>query len=165
MNARRLGFAAIVLLVSVVLMQPASATYRWSSLVYSPDGRHWSPEISGSPFGDDIVLVPGDSEERSFLLGNRGGEPVHVDITVRPTDRSARWADTFRVELRAGAGPWRTLQPDEGSLDAELDLADDAEVAITLRASMPAASADQTSGRRLHLDVELTPTERTRRTT
>ena len=148
-------------LVSALVMQPASATYRWSPLEYSLDGQTWFDELAGSLFPDDVVLVPGESTLTTFHIGNPGGEPAHLTLTVRAAGSTgAPWADTFGVAVRAGSGPWQQLRPADGQAVVDLQIDDASTVPVTLRVAVPASAPNASMGRRLHLDVDLAPAER-----
>jgi hypothetical protein len=159
-SARAVGFAAMTLLVCALLAEPASATYRWTSLEYSPDGRHWSADMPGSLLGDEVVLGPGGSAQRTFWVADRGGDPAHLALTVRTTGRGA---GAFDLQVRTASGPWARVRPAGGALATDLDLEAATTEPVTLRVSLPATADHTTMHRRLHLDVELAPTNESER--
>jgi hypothetical protein len=86
-KTRLAGLLVMVLTaVALTIPQPASAARRWQGLLLSTDGRHWTPSLQLPLFDEDVVLVPGIEQLRTFYVRNQSRGAARLSVTVLVTN-------------------------------------------------------------------------------
>lgn len=110
----------------------------------SRDGVTWSETLAAPLFAPDFRFVPGDVEQRSFRVRNDGPSAGVLTVDVFAADPDALLVDDyFVIEARVGAGPWVPVETGTTRAATELEVAEDAQTTVDVRATFAWESVDQ----------------------
>ncbi|GAA4824839.1 hypothetical protein ACFQ0K_17920 [Nocardioides caeni] len=153
---RRLALmASTAVAVVVVGAAPAHAA---DEIGLSTDGLTWSNELTSPLFDPDFRVVPGDVEERSFLVRNDGPSAGVLTVDVVAEDPDLLLADSDIVlEAKVGNRPWVPVDEGETRAVTELKVPEDAITRVRLRATFAWESTRELQS--IPFRVELTLSE------
>ncbi|MCW2792784.1 MAG: hypothetical protein JWO76_1882 [Nocardioides sp.] len=146
---------------SLLSQPPASAAHRWSKLMLSRHGQHWTPALSLPLYNDGFVWVPGCAPARSFYVKNQSHERAELAISMNMSDPSG-WLgnDKFRISVRTGTGPWVRVQGGKQQT-AKIQVDKGEVVPVSVRVRMLRKAGNKTMGRQLAFSVEVRISQRT----
>ncbi len=103
----------------------------------SYDGVNWTTSLSTPMFAPGFTWVPGDVEQRSFLVRNDGPSAGEVTVDVLAEDPNGLiGSPDFVLEARLGTGTWSRIVGGTTQLQpAALNIARGANTTVTVRGS------------------------------
>lgn len=145
--------AAVVMTVGAT----AAPAHAEGEVGLSNDGSTWGSTLATPLFEPDFVWVPGDVEERSFLVRNDGPTAALLTVDVGAADPDELLAeDDFLVQARVGDGRWVEIEPGDTRLhQGELPVAEGATTTVTLRGTFRPESTRQNGVIPLRAEVTL----------
>ena len=147
MKARLAGLL-IVVLTAVALtipQEPASAALRWQGLLLSRDGRNWTPDLQLPLFEQDVVLVPGTEQLRTFYVRNQSRGAARLSVTVLVSNSHGLLERSgFTMGVRTGRGRYHRIRRTGGHKVAHLRMARGKMVPVTVRVLLRPKAGNQT---------------------
>ncbi len=150
--------ALVALVPGFTLAAPAYAD--GDALQLSTDGRTWSDNITEPLFDPAVRWVPGDERTVGFYVRNTRPDDGDLSLVLR-RGGTGKLYDSGDLDLsaRVDSGAWISIRPgDSRSLTGSSALGVD-EAFVELRATMDAASLNQTMVLATDLDLDLRLTE------